>query len=123
MIVNKEKTEAVYFSRKKQLEVAISCGIEAIKTSRKIKVLGIVMDEKLSWDYQVLHVISKMNPLSSRLKFLRKRLSRNLVIKATTSQLFGLMCYGCHAWLGRHTRVSQLKKLNAQHYRLLRIVE
>ena len=31
--------------------------------------------------------------------------------------------YGCQAWLGRHTRHMDLRKLNGMHYRLLRIVK
>jgi len=64
-----------------------------------------------------------MTRLTSGLKFLRKKLTKQQFLKATMSQFFGLMYYGCQVWLGEHTRMSQVKRLNSLHYKLLRIAE
>jgi hypothetical protein len=55
------------------------------------------------------------------LKFLRNRLTRDQLIKVMTSQYYGTGYYACQAWLGPHTRKSDLKKLEGMHYKLLRV--
>jgi len=55
------------------------------------------------------------------MKFLRKRLTQNQFIQATTSQYYGVMFYGSVVWLGIHTPKALVKKLNAAHYRFLRV--
>jgi len=65
--------------------------------------------------------MSKMTSLTPGLKFLRRRLGQDKFIKATTSQYYGLVYYGSQVWLGQHTPVSQLRRLNSLHYKLLRI--
>jgi len=44
-------------------------------------------------------------------------------MKATTGQFYGLLYYGSQVWLGPHTKVADIRKLNSVHYKTLRIVE
>jgi len=44
-------------------------------------------------------------------------------LKATTSKFYELLYYGSQVWLGSHTKVADVKKLNSVHYKLLIIVE
>ena len=122
MVVNQGKTEAVLFTRRKgENKISFGCGSETIKTGDGMKVLGVHFDANLNWKTHIKNTINKMNRLTSGLKFLQKRLSRNQFLKATTSQFYGLCYYGSSLWLGPHTQVSQIRKLNYLHYRILRI--
>jgi len=67
--------------------------------------------------------LAKMSRLTAGLRFLRKRLSKKQFINATTSQFYGTPYYRCQVWLGYHTRMSAIRKLNSIHYKVLRIVE
>jgi len=70
-----------------------------------------------SWTPQIKSTINKISRLTTGLRFLRKRLSKKSFLKATTSQFYGLLYY-CS-----HTKVSQIRRLNSVHYKLLRIVQ
>jgi len=122
MIVNSKKTEAVYFS-KTGTRLKFKCQNEEIMTGPGMKVLGVYFDEKLSWTPQIKTTINKISRLTSGLKFLRKRLSKRSFLKATISQFYGLLYYGSQVWLGSHTKVADIRRLNSVHYKLLRIVE
>ncbi len=104
MVVNQEKTEALYISRKDQKQLSIKCGTSEVKTKSEIKVLGVLLDERLSWSPHISKTINKMNQLSGALKFIRRRLDEDQFIKVLTSQYYGMCYYGGQAWLGRHTR-------------------
>jgi len=123
MIVNEKKTEAIYLNKGQTRKLELRCGQELITTGENLKALGVTFDEKLTWETQITNVVNKMTRLTSGLKFLRKKLTKQQFLKATTSQFFGLMYYGCQVWLGEHTRISQVKRLNSLHYKLLRIAE
>jgi len=123
MVVNEKKTEAVYFKRGQSKILEINCGNEKFSTGKSMKVLGIIFSEDLKWDLQIQKTISKTNRLTNGLRFLRRKLSRNQFIKATTSMFYGQFYYGSQVWLGEHTTNEQLRRLNTVHYRILRIVE
>ncbi|NBR26721.1 MAG: hypothetical protein EBU08_23690, partial [Micrococcales bacterium] len=88
-----------------------------------IKVLGVHMDEKLTWSEHISKTINKMKRLTSGLYYLRRRLTEEQFIQVMTSQYYGMTYYGCQAWLGSHTRKMDLKKLDSLHYKMLRIVK
>jgi len=122
MIVNAKKTEAVRFGRN-QIPLTFQINGEPVTTTEQMKVLGVTFDKNLDWKSHVSKTISKVSRLTSGLKFLRKRLKKHQFLNAVTSQFYGLMYYGCQVWLGPHTKASSIRKLNAVHYRLLRLVE
>jgi len=88
-----------------------------------MKILGVLFDEKMSWTNHIKKTIGKMNRLSVGLRFLRKRLQKREFLKATTSQFYGLLYYGSQVWLGPHTKISDVRRLNSVHYKTLRVVE
>ena len=94
MIVNQKKPEAVVFTRNNPERITLRCGSNKITTGDGIKVLGVYFDEKLTWKPHIKNTINKMNRLTNALKFLRKRLTCEQFLKATTSQFYGL-CFYC----------------------------
>ncbi len=123
MVVNRSKTEAILLSRRNPRSMTLNCGNEKIETMSAIKVLGITMDNKLTWSDHISKTLNKMNQLNGALRFLRRRLNERQFTNVLTSQYYGMCYYGCQAWLGRHTRHMDLKKLNSMHYRLLQIIK
>jgi len=122
MIVNAKKTEAVLFGKTSK-RIEFKCGADTITAGPGMKVLGVYFDEHLTWKEHVEKTLSKMSRLTAGLRFLRKRLSKTQFLNATTSQFYGTLYYGCQVWLGYHTRMSLIRKLNSIHYKVLRIVE
>jgi len=122
MIVNGKKTEAIYFNKERK-SITLNCNGELITTGKEMKILGVLYDEKMSWTNHIKKTIGKMNRLSAGLKFLRKRLQKKEFLKATTSQFYGLLYYGSQVWLGPHTKISDVRRLNSVHYKTLRVVE
>jgi len=122
MITNLSKTEAVIFTRDKEpIKVPISVGGEVFHTSETMKVLGVHFDYRLSWTTQVDKVIEKGKRLNSGLKFTQRKLSQEQFLKVLTSQYYGSCFYGCAVWMADNS-FYDLRRLNALHYRALRIV-
>ncbi len=122
MIVNQEKTEIMHISRQKQNSITnISLGETTIKTQHEMKILGVTLDDRLTWTQHISKTIGKLCSLTSGLKFLRRKFNIDQFLRILTSQYYGLGYYACQAWLGPHTRKADVKKLESVHYRLLRI--
>ena len=81
------------------------------------------MDNKHNWSLHISNNLNKMNRPSGALRFLRRRLDEKNVVKVLTSQYYGMFFYSCQAWLGRHTRKMDIRKISSIHYRLLRIAK
>jgi len=92
---------------------------EIIDTKDHLKVLGVTFRKTLTWNVHIGNNMKKM----SKLKFLRKRLTEQLFIRATTSQFYVLFYYGSPVWLGTHTLKEMLKRMTSLHYNLLRIAK
>jgi hypothetical protein len=86
-----------------------------------MKVLGVTLDRGLTWSHHISNTVNKLSRLTGGLKFLRNRLTMEQFVKVMTSQYYGTGYYTCQAWLGPHTRKSDLKKLEGMHYKLLRV--
>ena len=100
--------------------VTVHIGNDAVKTQKSMKVLGIQMDSRLNWSEHISATVNKMNKFTGALKFIRKRLNEKQFLQVLTSQYYGTCYYGSPVWLGSHTRVMDIRKLNGLHYRLLR---
>jgi len=119
MITNLEKTEAVIFGE--QNGVSIKVGDLSFKTNCTMKVLGVTMDEKLSWSPHIDKVVKKAKSLNSALKFIRNKLNLKQFLKVLTSQFFSTCFYGCQAWLSDITSYRDKRRLTSLHFRSLRI--
>jgi len=120
MVTNFSKTEAVYF-HKTSHRLEIKLGNESFNTTPTMKVLGVIFDHQLSWTEQVNAVVDKGRRMNNALKFIRGRLTHDQFIKVLTSQFLGVCFYGCNVWLNGQNGYHDVRKLNALHYRSLRI--
>lgn len=120
MVVNQSKTEIIHITRNDTTDSVIKVGNEYLKAQRTMKVLGVLMDNRLTWSEHIALNINKLNRLTGALKFVRTRLTKDQFLQVLTSQYYSTCYYGAPAWLGSHTRMTDLRKLNSLHYRLLR---
>jgi len=125
MVVNQDKTEVMYITSRGGKAViehkSIKCGPNVLTPLQYMKVLGVTMDNALSWSKHISLTINKLSRMTGALKFIRRRLTQDQFLKVLTSQYYGTCYYACQAWLGTHTLKMDLRKLNAMHYKLLRI--
>jgi hypothetical protein len=123
MVVNHNKKEIIHLSRRKPQVLELKIEEESVKTLEEMKVLGITMDNRLAWTSHIHKTINKLGRLTGSLKFLRRRLTEPQFMKVLTSQYYGICFYNNQAWLGEHTRKSDIRKLDSTHYRLLRLAK
>jgi len=122
MVTNLSKTEAVLFSRRKNLtNFPVTIDGESFNTQRTMKVLGVIFDENLSWSQQVESVVKKSRKLNNAMTIIRRKLTFKQFMQVLTSQYYGLCYYGCSVWLNGLNSFKDLRMINAVHYRSLRI--
>jgi len=119
MVTNISKTEAVIFGSDHQVQIEIDN--EKITSGSTMKVLGVMFDNRLKWNQQVDNALLKGRKLCSGLSFIRNKLTKEQFIKVMTCQFYSTVYYGCEVWLQNNT-FNDLRRLNALHYRSLRIV-
>jgi len=88
-----------------------------------MKVLCVTFERTIEWRPHIDDNITKMSRITHGLKFLRRRLTEDQFICATTSQFFGMIYYGSQVRVRKHTPKSHLNKMTSMHYRLLRIAK
>lgn len=121
MVVNIAKTEAIQFTPHVNDKMEISVEGETFKTSNEMKVLGVIFDDKMKWTPQVNKAVSISKRLNSSLKLLRSKLTRPQFLKVMTTQYYSCCFYGSPVWLNGSNPYADLRRLNALHYRSLRI--
>jgi len=122
MVVNQAKTEKLIFSpNKSQASLTIRIGNDIIETKQNIKALGVIIDNKLSWDAHVHSLSQRLKGLTSGLWIIAKKLGRELLIRVLTAQVFSILYYSCQVWLTRVLSIKNLKRIERIHYAALRI--
>ena len=119
MVVNKSKTELLYSSRSKTTEFVVTVGDALIESKKHIKALVILLSADLSWTQNLDHSIARSRHVVHHLKYLRKWLTLDEMIKLVSSQYFSIVYYNAPLWIGSLDAASW-KKLNSVHYRALR---
>ncbi len=121
MVVNNAKTELLYSSQRKTSEISISVGEARIESSKNIKALGILLSADLTWYSNLDYSLTRSRHMVHRLKYLRKWLTLQEMVKLVSSQYFSIIYYNAPFWIGSLDAVSW-RKLNSAHYRALRVV-
>ena len=68
LAVNEEKTEFLLTTRKRSLDWSLTLNGVEIRTSKSIKYLGVVIDEKLTWADHIKHIDSKIEAMIERVR-------------------------------------------------------
>jgi len=117
MVINKQKTELVNFSKRDAVKINLENGISS---SDSFKALGITFSHNLSWESHITNTMAKTSRTINSIKFLRRYISTDNALKVATSQYFGQAYYGASIWLNKTLNYSQWDRLNRQHYRAIR---
>ncbi len=103
MVVNFNKTEAVIFIRTEQISISALVNGKSFKTSQSIKVLGVIFDSRLKWDFQVDKVIYLAKKTMYGLRIIWQNFGLNNFMNIITSKFFSKIYYGSPVWLGHLT--------------------
>jgi len=126
MVTNLSKTESVSFTTSRDAndrQVNITIDGENFKSGSEMKVLGVYFDSELKWTKQISSVIEKAKKLNYAMKFIRNKLTFDQFMKVATCQFFSAFYYGCLTWLNPNTSYKNIRRLNAIHFRVLRIAK
>jgi len=78
-------------------------------------------DNQMKFNEHISCIVNKAKKLNSALRMIRKKLKMDQFLKVMTSQFYGKCFYGAPVWLNGMNSFADLRKLNAMHYRSLRI--
>jgi len=120
MVINKDKTELIVYNKKSSKQEEMVLGQTGVKSTSKIKALGVTITSDLNWNTHVQNQTNKTNRLISSIKFLGKWLKTEDLLKVITSKYYGTMYYAAPVWMAPTMSYQTLKQLNRQHYRALR---
>jgi hypothetical protein len=123
MVVNKDKTEMLYSSRTKSKNEELEIHVEdtRIISQKMIKALGVMITADLDWSPHLDYTINKSKYIINRLKFLRKYLQKEDLIRLVTTQFLSIIYYASPLWIGS-LQSKSWTRLNSTHYACLRIV-
>jgi len=121
--VNQTKTEVVAFSKDKTnstIEINLEDGTR-LQAARKIKALGIWIDDKLKWDSHVKELRKRIVRIINGLKIIRRKLALKQAINVVTAQALSILYYASPAWLTPNIGKKELKDIEKIHFKALRV--
>jgi hypothetical protein len=123
MICNVSKTEAMVLSNRPLKEkMTLNVAGTQIKTQDRLKVLGVIFDEKMDWGLQVENVIKRTNKILHGLRGVKKFVNVQQARQIVTAFYFSVLYYGCESWFTRNLQFHHKRKIRSSHYRALRMV-
>ena len=121
--VNESKTEICIFYKKDCQCDDIRIGEHLIPVHKKMRVLGVIFDSKLSWYDHVKNALSKANQVKQGLRLIRKYFSTDEMIRLTTAYFYSKLYFGAKIWLISTLHSSLKKQLWQISSRMLMIVD
>jgi len=118
MKCNMTKTELIIFDSD---ELEIDIRGTTVKSSESMKMLGMIVDKRLTWEMHMHKTIAKIRSIIFSLRYVRKNLSLSDTLKVVRAQVVSRLTYGSPAW----SNVISYKlraKLKSVFYLVLRTV-
>ena len=101
-------------------EFSLSVNGQKLKKVDKIRFLGVIIDDKLSWDHHIEHLENKMLSVIVQIKRIRKVIPESHYKTIYHSLFLSHLTYGISCWGGAYP--SKLQKLFAIQKRCIRIL-
>lgn len=95
MICNMKKTEMMIFD---QQDHVVQVNGEIIKSTKTMKVLGVLLDNQLNWKPFIDQLIGKIRSNIFALRYIRRNLSLKDTVKVVRSQVISRISYGSPVW-------------------------
>jgi len=121
--VNLEKTEVCIFHRMDSSKATIKLGSVNVESQHHIRVLGVIIDNRLSWDQQISKVITDSRKSLQAVKLVRKYFTAEETIKIVTSLVFSRLYYASEAWLLPTLKEKLFALLHSQSGKILKVVD
>lgn len=118
MICNLAKTELIVFGAEK---MEIEIGNSVIKSSECMKVLGVLIDNKLSWENHVAKVLSSCRSQLFSLRYLRKHLDIKDTIRVLKSHIVSKITYCSPVWYNS-LKFNLKAKIRSLYYHFIRVI-
>lgn len=118
MVCNVSKTEIMVLGDQK---IKITIEGSEIESKENLKVLGMTLDSKLSWNTHVEHTVGKCRSFLYGLRYLRKHLSIKEIAKILKAQIVSVITYGAPVWYHRINYAERLK-LRSVYYHIIRVM-
>jgi len=87
-----------------------------------MKVLGVYVDSKLTWEKHVRHTLSKCNSKLSVLWKLRRNFKTEQLKCIITTQYFSQLYFCSKVWLSQSTGANSRNLIRLAHYKALRVL-
>ena len=119
--LNASKTELVYFGKKgiQRPDVKIILNGTKIGPKSKIKYLGLIFYEHLTWVPHVNLVISNLKCANNLLAISRHYVPKEILLQIYYGQFFSHLSYGCQVWGKNLTETSQICMQQKKAMRLI----
>ena len=122
LALNVGKTNFVIFRANKKLDhnVTLIMNRKALEQKDHVKYLGVLVDEHLTWNYHISHVIKKISRGIGVIAKLRYFLNPNLLKNIYYCLVFSYLSYGVQAWgSASKTNLSKILTLQKKAVRIL----
>ena len=122
--ISETKTTAIIFTRKRdqEKEIEIKIGNKQIKFEKEVKFLGVIFDQKLTWNQHTKYVIDKCKKRINLLRALSGTdwgANKKTLVMLYRTLIRSIIDYGCIAYDSATTSVK--KQLNQIQSKALRI--
>jgi len=118
MICNMNKTELITFGIE-NLEIKIMD--DTITSGKQLKVLGSIVDHKLSWEPNITKIIGKCRSLAFSLRYLRRHLTLEETVKIFKAHVSSRITFGAPIW-GHALSFSLRSKLRSVYFYIIRLI-
>ena len=122
--LNASKTEAIYFREKGTQKPDVKLKINGVKilVKSKIKYLGLILDEYLTWVPHINTVVSRLKRANNLLAIARHYVPRELLLQIYYGQFFSHVSYGCQIW-GQNLNETLAKKKQCASLHFLNLLQ
>ena len=109
LVLNKDKTVAVTFQTKQNLELpnVIQVGDTDMRLSKSTRFLGIEIDSTLSWKDHVEYLSKKLNTVHYSIRVLKTYLDKKQLLMIYHANFHSLLRYGIIFW-GQSTEINRI---------------
>jgi hypothetical protein len=121
--VNVGKTELCIFHRMDTSKGTLTVGNVRVESSHQLSCLGILMDNRLSWDKQVDKAITESRKALQAVRVVRRFFNREETKKLVTSLVYSRLYYASEVWLLPTLKEELFKKLYSQSGKILKVVD
>jgi hypothetical protein len=103
-------------------KATIKMGNVSVESQHHIRLLGVIVDNCLSWDQQINKVITDSRKLLQAAKMVRKYFTLGETVKIVTSLVFSRLYYTSEAWLLLTLKEKLFNLLHSQSQKILKVI-